>query len=278
MTRYLTPSHLVALDARLSDRDRQIVVSVDRLRLASGQQLRRLHFPHRAGNAPGSQARLARGALARLTRLRLVRRLERRIGGVAQGSDGFIYEVGPAGERLLAYWQNQGLARTRKQHQPSDRFTAHRLATSDAYVSLVEATRNGDAELLDWQPEPACWRTWPGPLGHPVTLKPDGYLELAARPTGESAGSVALLWFLEVDRGTVNRQAITRQANAYLAYWRSGQATVMPRVLWICPTPERAKRLLRWLDVTAPPPGLFEVTTDADAAAVLLDDPDGGRS
>ena len=59
----------------------------------SEQNIRTLHIPVQQA---------ARRALQRLTKLGLLATLERRIGGVRSGSDGLIYRLGPAGQRLQA--------------------------------------------------------------------------------------------------------------------------------------------------------------------------------
>src|SRR5437763_1163574 len=89
---------------------------------------------------------------------RLSARSSGRVGGVRAGSDGFIYEVDQAGQRLCAYWRGEGLARTRGAHEPGLQFVEHRLAISEVSVRLVEAARGGSFELVDWQSEPAAWR------------------------------------------------------------------------------------------------------------------------
>ncbi len=58
-----------------------------------------------------SAARIARRVLARLTELGVLARLERRIGGLRAGSSGYVYYLGPAGQRLVAYWQGQAYPR-----------------------------------------------------------------------------------------------------------------------------------------------------------------------
>jgi len=265
--RYLTPSELLRLDQGLSKRDRNIVRSVDRLRLVTGGQLARLFFagsPALSGSA-ASRARSGRRALGRLVLLGLLRRLERRVGGIRAGSDGFIYEVDAAGQRLCAYWSGEGLARTRPAHEPAVQFIQHRVAISEVYVRLSEAARDHAFELVSWQSEPAAWRPFLGAIGARQMLKPDAYVVLAS-------GDDELVWFIEVDRGTISTAALRRQLAAYVAYWRGGHPgePVMPRVLWLVPDDARAERLRQLGADTSTPATLFAVATEATLLDELL--------
>src|SRR5690348_806582 len=76
------------LRAKLSQRDLEVLATLGRLRLLTGGQIQRLHM---ADGSSTTQARRSRAMLQRLTELRLVVRLERRIGGVRSGSSGFVY-------------------------------------------------------------------------------------------------------------------------------------------------------------------------------------------
>lgn len=89
----ISHAQLVQVAAGLSERDRAILTTVGQVRLASGEQLRRLHFP-------GRDPRAARFVLARLTHLGLLTRLDRRLGGTRAGSDGYLYQLDAAGQRL----------------------------------------------------------------------------------------------------------------------------------------------------------------------------------
>lgn len=265
--RYLTPSELLRLDRQLSDRDREIVRTVDRLRLVTGGQLARLFLadaPALSGSR-ASRARSGRRALERLVGLAILRRLDRRVGGNRAGSEGFIYEVDSAGQRLCAYWRGEGLARTRAPHEPAVQFVQHRVAISEVFVRLSEAARNDSFELVSWQSEPSAWRPFLGAMGARQLLKPDAYVVLAT-------GDDELLWFVEVDRGTVSTAALRRQLAAYLAYWRSGHPgeAVMPRVLWLVPDAARAERLGQLTVDSTAPTALFVIATEATLLQELV--------
>jgi hypothetical protein len=262
--RRLSRARLVELADQVSGRERQVTEAVVALRLVGGRQLERLFFADVASDA--SRARLARRTLARLVRLGVLGRLERRIGGVRAGASGFVYFDAPAAQRLVAYWQGEGLRRPRAAYEPGRAFVAHRLAISEWFVRLSEAERNGQVELLAFDSEPAIPFTGEG-RGRGV-LRPDARVRLGV-------GDVELHSFLEVDCGTEGRVALTRKAGAYVAAWRSGAVgTVFPRVAWITES-ERRVELLTEVCASMPPASwkLFVITTPERALDTLTSVP-----
>jgi len=252
------------LDLQLGERDRVITRLVVQLNVMSGAQLRRVAFASDGHRRDDAQT--ARRVLLRLTKLGVLARLERRIGGIKRGSEGFVYRLGPAGQRLADLWSDNPSSRTRHRPEPGARFISHRLAVSELCVRLIEASRapgENALELLDFQVEPDSWRPFVGPHGTRTLLKPDAFVRLAI-------GDRELWWFVEADLGSVSQRTRSDQAAAYRAYWRSGAAgDVMPRVLWgttDATIGERAKAALR-LDQA--PAGLF-VVTELDRAVVPL--------
>jgi hypothetical protein len=166
--------------------------------------------------------------------------LPRRVGGVRAGSAGQVVSLGPIGKRLLAYWQGEGLVRVRAVHEPGLPFARHTLAIAEQYVRLVEAERAGGVELLSFEPEPDCWRTYASASGL-ATLKPDAFVRLGI-------GDFEQRSFLEVDLGSEGRGALVRKCRAYAAYYQSGQEQVdtgaFPRVVWITTSQVRAGLLV----------------------------------
>ena len=81
------------LRARLGERDLAVLASLATLRLLTGKQLQRLHV---TDGSPLTRARRARALLQRLTELRLVVRLDRRIGGIRARSDGCLLYTSPS--------------------------------------------------------------------------------------------------------------------------------------------------------------------------------------
>jgi Replication-relaxation len=259
----LSEARLVALAGELSERDRQITETVARMRLVSGRQLERLFFATTAN--PASRARLTRRTLARLAGLRLLDRLERRIGGVRAGAAGHVYYATPAARRLVAYWQGEGLRRPRSGYEPTASFVRHTLAIAESYVQLVEAERAGSVELLEFQSEPAAWQNFTGPGGARLMLKPDAFVRLGISDEEEERA------YLEIDCGTEGRAALSRKCRAYLMAWQAGVGgAVFPRVVWITTT-ERRVALLTAVCASMPAEAwkLFVVTTPQGALGVL---------
>ncbi|HWY18458.1 MAG TPA: replication-relaxation family protein [Solirubrobacteraceae bacterium] len=269
----LSAGRLVELAGELSARDRAITKTAARLRLVSGKQLESLHFAE--VQRPSSRARLARRTCARLVERGVLGRLERRIGGVRAGAAGYVYFAAPAGQRLVAYWQGEGLQRPRSRYEPSQAFVRHAIAVSECYVRLVSAARDGTVELLAFETEPA--RTFIGPGGARSVLRPDAFTRLALSTDGASE----LHAFLEIDCGSEGRQALARKCRAYVAAWRSGIAPVFPRAVWIATTERRAE-LLREVCASMPAEAwkLFLVTTPERALEILTGNPptSGGDS
>lgn len=255
---------LERLRNRLSDRDLVILQNVDAFRLLTTRQVEALHFHDHA--TPLTGARSARRVLERLTRDRVLVRLERRIGGVRAGSASYIYAVGPAGHRILHDDSS------RRWREPSEAFVAHTLSVADLVVTLIGQNRDGEVELVEYQTEPRCWRDFPRPMAGTQNLKPDLFVVTA---TEESE----LRWFVEVDLGTESGAAIVRKCRIYHAYWQSGveqdRHDVFPKVIWVADTTRRGGLIRRAISkARSLHDPLFEVTTTDEAVAVLAG---GGR-
>lgn len=235
---YLTDARLRALAARLSDRDYDVLKEVASLRFVSGSQLARLCFARL--DEPTTDIRAARRALLRLTRLDVLDRLPRRVGGVRSGSAGFVYHLSPAGQRLGIQRGWLPKRRVRQPLLPSRLFLAHSLAIAELHARLADGGRAGHFELLERAAEPDCWRSYGG-----VVLKPDSYVRLGI---GEFEDS----YFIEVDRGTEGSRAIERQLERYLAYQRSGREQetrgVFPKVLWLATEQARVGAIVGLVD------------------------------
>ncbi|MDP9164523.1 MAG: replication-relaxation family protein [Actinomycetota bacterium] len=215
-----------------------------------------MHFPDDTHATSLTAARTCRRSLERLTRLRALTRLQRRIGGIRAGSAAYLYVLGPIGQRLL-----DPDAPRRVVREPSLLYLAHTLAITDAFVELTLAARQGRFELLSVTHEPGCWRSFFGPNGATSWIKPD-----LAVTIGTSDRELS--WFLEVDRGTEHAPALRRKGQAYLAAYQYGNVTtqegVFPRVLWLVPDQRRAAALVKALPRSELSEQLFVVTTTDD--------------
>lgn len=253
----------------LTGRDHAIVAQVADLKLMSARQIEAIHFAAEDHDSLASASRCCRRVLERLTRDRLLIRLARRVGGVRAGSASFIYALGPVGQRL----RNRPGPRIRFR-EPSTTFATHTLAITQVITELALAARSGRGDLLQLQPEPACWRSVTTGLGAVNTLRPDLFVNLGV-------GDFERRWFVELDLGTEHLPTVLRRCQAYEAYYRSGREQaehrVFPRVLWIMHTAERAARLREAIDAggTSRSGGsltseLFAVTTTDQAIDTLI--------
>lgn len=230
---YLTEARLQALAEQLTPIDWAVLQTLARVRLASGQQLERLHFAGRP--------RQARRTLSRLATWHLAVRLDRRVGGVRAGSHGYIYALARGGQRLLAARAATHAQRPPRTWTPGRPFLSHSLLVSETYVRLVEVERAGGLRLLMWTSEPTCWRSFTGRGGTRLMLKPDAFVRVGLDSFEDA-------WFLEVDCATESSTALARKFDLYRQYWTSGQEQarlgVFPRVLWLVPSEARQEQLV----------------------------------
>ncbi len=248
----------------LTDLDREVLQLVARLRIVSGDQLRRaLWWQGPKANAE----RRSRRALRRLATWRVVERVPgRTVGGVRAGSAGFLYRVGSVGGRLLARDGQQ----LRRLAAPGSRYVAHTLAIAELVVGLGEAERAGRLEVLGIETEPICWRRFTGPMGARLVLKPDLFVRIGV-------GSLEDRWLIEVDMASESPATIARKGRTYLAHYRSGveQARhgVYPRVLWSVPDARRAEVVTRALSgLPSEAWRLFSVCTHSEVVARLAEE------
>lgn len=222
----LSAAAIDAINHRLSDRDRTILASVDEHQFLTVHQIETLHFD---AVAPDTRGRITRRVLARLRGLRVLDTLDRRIGGTRAGSQGLIYHVGVAGDRLL---ERPVRRSARLRFDPSARFLNHRLAVADAHVALVSADRDHSLDLIDSAVEPATWRSFTGLGSARRTLKPDLFAETAVR----GDGGLVRAWFIEIDLGTEHLTTLLTKCREYEAYRQSGveqdRHGSFPLVVW----------------------------------------------
>lgn len=218
--------------AALSPRDRDILDSLKRFRLLSSTLIRQLHFAELHGKDGG--ARSVNRVMSRLERLRLVSRMEQRVGGFQGGSTSLTWQLSLSGHRL------QGALTGRAQQSPlptsSWLFAMHTLGVAEVAVGALHAAHNGEFELLLLDTEPSCWQEFVSPSGALQRLKPDLYVVTANAVFEEHS-------FVEVDLGTEHRPTLQRKARVYACYRASGRHEaahgVFPRVVWVVPDERR---------------------------------------
>jgi hypothetical protein len=257
-------AHVRQLAETLSEREWQIMGTVNRLRLVTGSQFERLHFSELTGR---SRSVVRWRVLKRLVDARVLMPLSRRIGGSLRGSAQLIYALDVAGERLLQLQRNlrQADERIRRPAPIGDRFVRHTLATSELYVQLVEQSRALGFRLTDFLAEPGSW--WPNGAGG--WMKPDAYAAL-------SSARIDDYWWIEVDLATEAVPTLRGKFLAYLDFVHSGQlgpGDVVPRVLVTVPTDARFDVVAGVLErLSAPADQLFEVALHARAVHLLVEE------
>jgi hypothetical protein len=237
----VSQAQLLRLSAGLPPRERELLRVVSRLRVATHAQLASLLRVADSSGSAASEARSARRILARLTARGVLARLERRVGGVRAGSSGYVYYLGPTGQRLLAYWEGRGLVRGRLRPEPGGRWVRHQVAVSELYVQLRGADRAGELDLLGFDPEPDCWRRLADGFGGTTPLKPDAFVRVGI-------GAYEERCFVEVDLGSESRTVIRDKLRRYLDYFQAGdeQATsgVFPRIVLLTNSETRRASLV----------------------------------
>jgi hypothetical protein len=144
---------------------------------------------------------------------------------------------------------------------------AHALAVTDCYLALRKLEAKGNVELLHFETEPDCWRDFSGPGGVRLVLKPDAFVITAQ-------GDYEDRWFLEIDRSTESPARLTKKAQTYCNYFRSGREQmahdVFPRVLWVVPDHLRESQFIGIFGkLPVEDWKLFQITTTEGFAGVI---------
>lgn len=259
-------ARLAAVLAELSGRDLAVLRSLAALGLMTTGQVQRLHF---AEGSDLTQARRARRCLERLHTHRLLARLTRRVGGVRAGSAGQLHTLSTNGRRLIGLPTRAGA--TSVTGEPAGPKVAHTLAVADLAVTLHEAHRAGVLDLVRFETEPTCWRTWTGPAGETRHLRPDAFAIVAR-------GQWEHLWFLEADMGTERPHRLRGKAALYRTYAQSGQEQerwgTSPLVAYLTNVPGRRDTIA---DHIGPDP-FAVVALFSDVPDILATDHTPGRS
>jgi hypothetical protein len=253
--RRVRQNHVEWIVDRLSERDQQIIASVDQLRLVTSSHLERLHF---LDLSEASRARVRRRVLARLVSWRVLMTLDRRIGGVRAGSTGLVFALDAAGQQLAA----RGRGVLRRPREPSIALLGHSLAASELYVALVELSKVEYFTVADYRTEPASWHALP--LGG--WLKPDAYLKLATPAFDDH-------WWIEVDKASEHLPTIRRKLGTYLDYASNGglgPGGVLPRILVTVPSEQRREAIAGVIARVPDADKLLHVTTEANAPEYLV--------
>lgn len=266
MSAYLGAAGLLRLREQLTPRDVAILNSVREHRFLTGRQIEQLHFDGHASGPTGG--RVCRRVLARLTRDRLLRRLDRKVGR-SPGSDPYTYTLGPVGDRATS---SPGQPR-RLFKEPSQLFLTHTLALADTRLALEQAHRAHQIRIVSIEVEPRSWREFLGAGGARERVRPDLHLITTDNTNGGSGFED--LWFLEVDRSTESVPVIVRKCRLYERFRRTGaeqhrNGGTFPLVVFACPDSARATRIDRAIRATNDIPNeLFRACTNAGLVELI---------
>lgn len=273
--RHVSRQQLEEIDAAFGDRDKQILLSIQRYRYLMSSQIQRLHFIDSATSSAALRATTR--CLKKLHELGLIDHLARRIGGVRAGSGALVWYITHAGERLLRM-RSQSSAPIKRAFSPSPFFLSHTLAVAEIAIQLTEICREGsDSKLVTIQPEPESWRSY-SEYGKILSLKPDLFsITMAASEECEYVDS----WFLEIDMSTESYAKILQKCERYHAYYRTGleqeETGVFPLTVWIVPTTERKQKLMEHIrKAFDKQPRLFAVITQNELKELIRNGGDGG--
>ena len=238
--KYLSKKRLEELHQIISDKDKDILRSLEKCRYLSTGQVRRLHFTDSKNSTAGH--RMANWITAKLRNYGLVEILERYIGGVHGGSNAHIWTLTESGAKLL-HLNDAGYIKRRRTFQPSEKFASHTLAIAEAYVRIVELCRGYQLELIQAELEPECWRDYTED-GKPATLKPDMFVITAGSQYED-------IFFIEIDCGTEAPSKVMSKHRRYIRYHSSGierkRYDVFPLVVWLVNSRSRQETLKEYL-------------------------------
>jgi hypothetical protein len=246
-TDYFTKQRLAMLEQHLSERDHQVLASLQCCRYLTTLQLARLHFGAFVNRR--AAVRAANRCLTRLRDFGLIRALQRRIGGVRAGSGSFVWTLTAGGFRLLQACDNG--SQSRKQfREPTLHFLTHTLVISEAYLQLTEICAQHDMVLASVQFEPDCWRRYADRSGDKsIVLKPDLYAVT-------QGGGYEDYWFIEIDCDTETVAHVVDKCERYIQYLRSGaeqaRTSVFPYVVWIVPDEKRKNSVVKHIHAQCP--------------------------
>ncbi|MFI5746563.1 replication-relaxation family protein [Streptomyces sp. NPDC051644] len=229
-------SQVDRLRRRLSERDVSLLGALHRVRLLNLRQVQRLLV---VDGSPAARTRRTQLWMARLTKLGVVVRFSRTIGGIRAGSSGYIYGLSGLGQSVLDVRGPAG-GRRRRVWETKPYFQDHMLAVAELYVQTVEQHREGGADLLAFDAEPSAWRHFTGTGGELVLVKPDAYVRLGTSALERSA-------FIEVDMTTEGLPTIQKKNARYVDYWQSGveqqRHGVFPKVVWLVQNERRQEHI-----------------------------------
>lgn len=233
----LSRGRLEEIDCSLSNRDREVLLSIQSYRYLMSGQIQRLLFAEAATSSAALRA--ANRNLKKLKNLGLINSLSRRIGGVRAGSSSLVWYITHAGERLLGLHSDTPCP-AKRFFQPSPYFLAHTLAVAETAIRFIEISRMNNIQLSSIQMEPECWREY-SDCGVAIPLKPDLYASVISDEYEDR-------YFLEIDLDTESVSKILEKCERYHKYYRSGleqeETGIFPLTVWIVPNIKRKQKIM----------------------------------
>ncbi len=226
------------IELTLTEHDREILLTLRRLRYAKTDQLRRLFFPALNRSLQASKTATLK-KLNRFKKLGLVNHFPREYNTARYGSQMLIWHLTEAGLRLLDLGTEDG--KRKRALEPSAIFLRHTIAVAETYVQITEICRAEENMRLDHiQVEPECWRAFTKD-GKEISLRPDLYSKTIS-------GKYFDHTFIEMDLATEAIPDIITKCKRYHEYYLTNKeqhaAGVFPLVLWIVPTEERKQKMI----------------------------------
>jgi hypothetical protein len=267
-------SHIERLAERLSPRDWDILATLDRVRLATGIQLERLHFTSLTSQRSRAVKRWQ--VLKSLVGNRALMPLERRVGTSLHGSAQLHYVLDSAGQRLNRLRTGREVpGGIRRPRTVGERFVAHTRAVTELYVSLVERSRDGGFVVGDFLAEGDAY--WPNGLGG--WLRPDAFIRLDLNKVA------ADYWWYEAELAIKSKPAIERRCRGYLDFMQRGQLGpdgIVPRIMFGVENARQEAAIQSVVhSLPAPADALFRVVALPAVADLMIEElikPDGGKS
>lgn len=258
--RRVRQAQLRSVECHLTSRDWLVIETVAAVRLATGRQLDALCFSNLTGR---SQAVVRGRVVHRLIRWRVLRSLDRAIGGAISGSAQFVVGLDTVGILLAQEREYAAGLPGHRYAAPGDRFVRHTVATTQLLADLRVQVCNTPLLIQTFETEPRCW--WPDGLGG--QLKPDAYVALADDRARDH-------WWIEVDLATESLPTLSRKLQRYVDFARRGQlgpANVVPRVLVAILGDRRLAAVRSLCDrLPEPAPHQIVVAQDSEAAETML--------
>jgi hypothetical protein len=220
----------------LTEKDLTIIYLTILLRCISIEQLYRLLYLPNNMTQRACQLRVQI-----LIEKQLLSKLDRRLGGLTQGSAFTVISPGILTCRYINARHRYFKTAT------GGHLIMHSLTITEIFTQILEANIKKQFKLIHIQTEPVCWREYRY-FNHPaVKLKPDLYVEI-------KRDDISFRWFIEVDRGTLSKAKIQEKAWYYEKYFLDSleqrKTGILPRTLWITLDKDRAKYILSAISKT----------------------------